>query len=413
MVILAQCAVANGEPNEPNRFLTLKDYVSYAEAHNAGLKSSYQQWVAVTEEVIQAKSLPDPRLTYECYVHPSNATKTQTVSVMQVFPWFGKIGARTETATRNVEAAKQKYQTARLQLLKDVKSDFYEYSYLAGATAIAETNLDLLKRFKGITRAKYNTAEREHPDMVLAEAETARVENMLKGLEQLSESTVSRLKASLNLPAEVNLPWPKQEDFEPAPLDYELLVNLLRQKNPELAGLNSEAMAAKSKVNLAKKDFYPDVGIGLQFEQTRMSGGNTQDSGKDNVSLLVSLNVPLGQDSHKSGQRRAAAEASSIEQQKVEAENNILAKASQVYYEYNDSIRRIGLYRETMIPTAEEQLRSSEAAYRTGSADFVTLLAAQRTLMDYRLSYQRVIADNRQKLAELEMLAGTDLNKQQ
>ena len=48
-----------------------------------------------------------------------------------------------------------------------------------------------------------------------------------------------------------------------------------------------------------------------------------------------------------------------------------------------------------------------------GNADFIALLDGQRTLMDYRLSYQRVLADNRQKLAELEMLAGTELDKQQ
>jgi hypothetical protein len=31
-------------------------------------------------------------------------------------------------------------------------------------------------------------------------------------------------------------------------------------------------------------------------------------------------------------------------------------------------------------------------------------------LLDYYLSYQRALADNRQKLAELEMLAGTELS---
>ena len=97
----------------------------------------------------------------------------------------------------------------------------------------------------------------------------------------------------------------------------------------------------------------------------------------------------------------------------MEAENNILAKLAQAYYEYNDSIKRIGLYRETLIPKAEVQVRSSEAEYRGGNADFNALLDAQRTLTDYSLSYQRALADNRQKLAELEMLAGTDLDKQQ
>jgi outer membrane protein TolC len=329
-----------------------------------------------------------------------------------MFPWFGKINARTDAAAKKAEAAKQKYQAARLSLLKEVKNDFYEYSYLVRATAIAGTNLDLLKRFEEITRTKHITADTGHPDVIRSQVETAKMENMLKGLERLREPTISRLKALLNLPADMNLPAPEQGDFEPAPLDYELFVNLLRQKNPELAGLGFEAMAAKSKVKSAEKNFYPDIGIGLQFEQMKRPGGNTQDSYRDTM-LLLSLNVPLWQDSYRSGQRQAVAEATSIEQQRVETENDILAKSAQAYYEYNDSIKRIGLYRETLIPKAEEQLRSSEAAYRGGNADLNTLLDAQRTLTDYRLSYQRALADNRQKLAELEMLAGTDLDKQQ
>jgi outer membrane protein TolC len=369
LVVLVQCAVAVGEPNnvvvpvtfEPNQFLTLKDYVNYAEAHNAGLKSSYQQWVTATKEAMQAKSLPEPQLTYGTYAQETDMYERQMVVITQMFPWFGKTSARAETAMRSVDAAKQKYQAVRLSLLNEVKSGFYEYAYLAKASDIARANIELLSRFEEITKTKYIAAGAGHQDAIRAQVETARMEGVLKGLEQLREPTVSRLKASLNLPAEANLPWPECEEFEPVPLDYELLVNLLRQKNPELAGLNFEAMAAKSKVMLAEKNFSPDVGIGLQFEQMRRPGGNTQDSGRDAVLLLFSLNVPLWQDGYKGGQRQAVAEATSIEQQKVEAENNILAKAAQVYYEYNDSIRRIRLYRETLIPKAEEQLRSSEA----------------------------------------------------
>ena len=420
LVVLALCAAAMGEPNstilpvivEPNRFLSLEDYTSYAESHNAALKSSYQQWVAATEEAVQASSLPDPQLTYGYYMPPSDKSEKQIVSVTQLFPWFGKMNARADSAVKNAEAAKQKYQAARLLLLKEVKSDFYEYLYLARATVIAGTNLELLKRFEEITRSKYIAAETGHPDVIRAQVERARIETVLRGLEQMREPTVSRLKAALNLPAEMNLPAPQQTDFEPTSLDYELLVNLLRQKNPELVGLGFEAMAAESKVKSAEKNFYPDIGIGLQFEQAKRPGGNTQDSYRDTM-LMLSLNLPLWQDSYRGEQRRAVAEATSIGQQRIEAENSILTKASQAYYEYNDSVKRIGLYRETLIPKAEEQLRSSQAAYREGNADFNTLLDAQQTLMDYRLAYQRVLADNRQKLAELEMLAGTDLTKPQ
>jgi cobalt-zinc-cadmium efflux system outer membrane protein len=174
--------------------------------------------------------------------------------------------------------------------------------------------------------------------------------------------------------------------------------------------LNLEAMAARSRVKLAEKNFYPDIGVGLQWEQMERPGGGSMEKGKDAVLLVFSLNVPLWQDSYKGAQRQAVAEATSIEQQKIDTENSILTKMSQSYYEYNDSIRKIRLYRDVLIPKGKELLQSSETAYRGGTIDFLSLLDAQRMLLDYHLSYERATADNRQKLAELEMLVGTELD---
>jgi outer membrane protein TolC len=426
VLILTQAEAVLAEPNEPakqasqtnggqvtgepNSFLSLEDYLRYAEVHNAGLKSSHQQWQAAMEQVAQAKSLPDPQLTYGYYTQQSDMHEKQMVGVMQMFPWFGKIDARTETAVKNAEAAQQKYRGARLTLFKEVKEGFYEFAYLARANAIATENLELLRHFEEVVRTKHLTAEAGHPDVIRAQVEIARMEDVLQGLNQLREPTVSRLRTALTLPAETNLPWPRVEEFNVEEPEYERLVNLLMQKNPELAGLNLEAMAARSRVKLAEKNFYPDVGIGLQWEQMERPGGSMQQNGKDAVLLMFSLNVPLWQDSYKGAQRQAVAEATSIEQRKIDTENSILTKMSQSYYEYNDSIRKIWLYRDVLIPKGKELLQASETAYRGGTIDFLSLIDAQRMLLDYYLSYQRSLADNRQKLAELEMLVGTELD---
>jgi outer membrane protein, heavy metal efflux system len=410
VLVLAQVGAVLGEANEPNTFLSLGDYLRYAEEHNAGLKSSRQEWIAATEQVPQAKSLPDPQLTYGYYTQQSDMHEKQTVGVMQTFPWFGKIDARTETAAKSAEAAQQKYRGARLALFREVKEGFYEFAYLSRAKAIATENLELLRHFEEVVRTKHLMVEASHPDVIRAQVEIARMEDVLRGLNQLREPTVSRLRTSLTLPAETNLPWPEVEEFNVVEPEYERLVNLLTQKNPELAGLNLEAMAARSRIKLAEKNFYPDVGVGLQWEQMERPGGGSVDKGKDAVLLIFSLNVPLWQDSYKGAQRQAVAEAMSIEQQKINTENSILTKMSQSYYEYNDSSRKIRLYRDVLIPKGKELLQSSETAYRGGTIDFLSLLDAQRMLLDYHLSYERAMADNRQKLAELEMLVGTELD---
>ena len=401
LVVLAQCAVAMGEPNQ---FLTLKDYTSYAESHNAGIKSSYQQLQMALEQVPQAKALPDPQVTYNYWTKQSDLQMKQTVGVMQMFPWFGKIDARTQAAIKETSAAQQKYQAARVALFKEIKEGFYEFAYLARATDTAIENLELFKHFEEVARTKHMTTTTGHPDVIRAQVEIAKMEDVLRGLNQLREPTVSRLRTALTLPADTNLPWPKTEEFNAVELDYERLANILRQKNPELAGLNYEAMAAGSKITLAEKNFYPDIGVGVMWENMDNRGG------RDGVAMVFQMNLPLWRDSYRSGARQAQAQKASIEQQKIETENVLLTKASQSLYEYRDSIRKIRLYRNTLIPKGRELLQASEAAYREGTIDFLSLIDAQRMLLDYHLSLQRAIADNQQKLAELEMLAGTELD---
>ncbi len=407
VIILLPYACAIGEPNETNRFLTLRDYLGYAESHNAGLKSSYQQWQMAIEQVPQAKTLPDPQVNYGYYTRQSDMQMRQMAGVMQEFPWFGKIDARAEAAVKEAAAAQQKYQANRLALFKEVKERFYEFAYLAGAIDIAKENLELMRHFEEVAQTKHMTAEASHPDVIRAQVEIAKMEDVLRGLEQLRQPTVSRLTTALTLPADTNLPWPKTEEFNAVELDYERLVSILRQKNPELAGLNFEAMAAGSKITLAEKNFYPDIGVGVEWTQFDKSGGN---SGQDSVALVFQMNLPLWRDSYSAGERQAQAQKASIEQQKIETENVLLTKASQAHYEYRDSIRKIRLYQDTLIPKGRELLQASEAAYRQGTIDFLSLIDAQRTLLDYHLSLQRAIADNQQKLAELETLAGTELD---
>ncbi len=407
VLVFITSVCASQQPSDANNLLTLQGYLRYASLNNAGLKAAFEEWKSALEQVPQAKALPDPQMQYGYYTRQSDMQMNQMVSVMQMFPWFGKIDAGTEAAMKNAQAVYQMYQASRLALFREVKEGFYEYAYLAKATDIAKENLELLRHFEEVARTKYTAAEASQPDIIRAQVELARMEYVLRSLEQLRKPTVSKLTKALTLPADMNLPWPKVEEFNVAELKYEQIANILKRKNPELASIDFEVMAAKSRIDLAKKNFYPDIGVGVEWTEFERSGGM---SGRDSVALMFQINLPLWRDSYSAGQRQAQAVAASVEQEKIDTENTLLAKAAQSYYDYNDSIRRIRLYHDALIPKGKELLQTSEAAYRAGTIDFLSLIDAQRMLLDYYLSYQRALADNRQKLAELEMLMGTELD---
>jgi len=205
---------ASQQPGDANNLQTLGDYLRFASLSNAGLKAKFEQWKAALEQIPQAKALDDPKFTYSHFIEEVETRvgpQKNKFGIMQVFPWFGKIEARTDVASANAKAARQRYEAAKLKLFWQVKDAFYEFTYLATAIDIAKENLELLQHFEEVVRTKYRAAMATHPDIIRAQVELAKLEDVLKSLEQLREPTVTRLNSILNRPSDAKLTWPKRE----------------------------------------------------------------------------------------------------------------------------------------------------------------------------------------------------------
>jgi outer membrane protein TolC len=404
VLVFISSVLASQEKSEPNIPVSLQDYLRYAALNNAGLKAVFEQWKAAVEQVPQAGTLPDPRFNYGYFIEEVETRigpQRQKFGIMQVFPWFGKIEARTDAAAASAKATRKQYEARKLKLFFEVKEAFYEYTYLARAIEIARENLELVKGFEEVVRIKYMATAATHPDFIRAQVELAKIEDVLKNLEDLREPIVARLNAVLNRQSFEMLPWPRRKEFVPVQIQRGKLIELLKQMNPELGALDFELEAAKSKVELAKKKFYPDIGVGVDSIQT---GG-----GEDAVILMFSLNLPIWRDSYKAAHRQAKANVRKTSQQKRQSENTLIARAERVLYDFEDSSRKIQLYGDILVPKAEELLEASETAYTGGTIDFLSLVDAQRTLLEFQLRYERAVTDNQQKLANLKMLAGAEL----
>jgi cobalt-zinc-cadmium efflux system outer membrane protein len=407
----------SGAPREENISLgenpMLSDYLRYAALNNAGLKAAFEQWKMAVEQVPQAKSLPDPKFTYGYFIEEVETRvgpQRNKLEIMQTFPWFGKIEARTDAAAATAKAARQRYEAAKLKLFFEVKDAYYEYVYLSGAVKIAQENLELIKHFEQVARTKYMAAAIGHPDVIRAQVELARLEDHVKTLEELRTPIVARLNASLNRRSLEMLPWPQKQMFQAAEVSREKVIELLIAQNPELKALDFEREAAASRVELAKKKFWPDVDVGLGWIDTgsAMNPG-TPDSGKDPIILMFTMNLPIWRESYKAAELQAKADALRTSQHKTEMENTIVARAERALYDFEDSNRKTKLYGDVLVPKAEELLRASETAYQAGTVDFLSLINAQQKLLEFQLRYERAVADNQQGLARLEMLVGSEL----
>ena len=413
VLVFVQCADASERPRDANSLVELEDYLTFAALNNAGLKAAFEQWQIAVAQVPQAKSLPDPTFTYGYFIEEVETRvgpQRQKLEIMQMFPWFGELEARTDAAAAAAKAARKRYEAAKLKLFFEVKEAFYEYTYLARALEIAAENLELTRHFEEVARTKYMAAAAGHPDVIRAQVELAKQEDQLTALEELRKPIVARLNAVLNRRSLDMLPWPAKEEFRTVEVSREEMIELLKARNPELEALDFELEAAKSTVEVTKKKFWPDIGVGVSWIDTGGAvGPAVRGSGNDPIALMLTMNLPIWREGYKAAELQAKANVRKTSQQKTQAENSIVSAAERTLYDFQDSHRKIRLYRDVLMPKAEELLGASEMAYRAGTIDFLSLTDAQRMLLRYQLYYERAVADNAQKLAELEMLAGTQL----
>lgn len=400
-MVTAIFSPASAQPADPNIPTCLADYLKLAELHNAELKAAMEGRMAALEEIPQAKSLSDPVISYGYATEPT--PQRSAFEVMQMFPWFGTIKARGEAASAMAKSAGQSYEAKRLAVYYDVKAAFYEYNYLGKAVEITTENLELVRHFEQVARTQYAASTATHPDVIRAQIELAELENELVSLEKQRPAVVARLNSILNRPSGSELPWPKDADHKQVTIDRQRLFAMVSQNNPELKAMDYRIEAAQSGKTLAEKRFYPEIGIGVGVD-----AGMGEDMGSRTMPK-IQLSLPLWRDNYKAKERQAQAQLRQVRQEKIQKDNDLAANAEQAIYEFENTQREMTLYGEVIIPKVKEMLTASETAYQAGTIDFLSLIDAQRKFLSYRLRYERVLADNAQKLAELEMLAGKEL----
>ena len=392
----------------------LSDYLAYAALNNAGLEAAFNRWQASLERVEQVKTLPDPRFSYRYFIEEVETrvgAQRQAFEISQMFPWFGKLNLQGDAMLQAAQAQQQRYEAIKQALFFKVKEAYYEYCYLAKAIAIAEENVNLLRHLESVARIRFKVAAASHPDVIRAQVELGKLDDRHRGLQDLRAPTKARLNAALNRPVKAGLPEPSEFEAAGLSVTEKQLFDRLAENNPELKSLDFEIAGQKQNIELARKNYYPDITLGVNYIDTADSTGgrDTSDDGKNAVAAMVSVNVPLWRGKNAAGVREARQRYIAATHDKIEKNNTLNAELELVLYRFRDAERKIDLYQNALLPKGREALKVSEASYRAGEAGFLDLIDTQRILLEFELAFERSRADREQSLAKVEMLVGREI----
>ncbi|MBU4307032.1 MAG: TolC family protein [Candidatus Aminicenantes bacterium] len=392
---------------------SLDDLLTVAALNNPGLQAAFYRWQAVLEGTNQARALPDPLFTFAYFIQEVETRvgpQQSKIGIMQMFPWFDKLKLKGKAALAAAKSARQIYEQTRFNLFYNVKNYFYEYYYIFKNIKILEENISLLETLSAAIKAKYRSGVAAYADLIKIQLEKNFLADQLRSARERLIPMQSKLNSILNRDAKARLPLPNQIPFSQKTINEAQLLAWLRENSPELKSLEYLASKAEIDIKLAKRNYFPDFSLGVDYiitGEATMAG--VADSGKDPIAAMIQISLPVWFSKNKAGVSMARANLKAAENQKRERENNLLAELEMVFFNYNDAAQKTILYRDTLLVQARQVVKVVEAAYKSGKADILNFIDSQRMLLDLELKYERSLASQAQKLAELEMLVGRDL----
>lgn len=184
---------------------------------------------------------------------------------------------------------------------------------------------------------------------------------------------------------------------------------MAKENRPELRAGIALIERSDQAYSLAKKDYYPDLTIGANYFQIDEGPLPFSDNGEDAFNVVFSINVPIWR-TKLSSQVRSASEM--IKAQKNQYENILnrtLFEVKDYHFRIQTARETFDLYKNVLIPQADQSLKSAEVGYVTGVVDFLDLLDAERILLQIQFGYWKAYTDYLKRIADMERAVGMEL----
>ncbi len=403
---------------------TLDDYLEYAALNNPGLEAAFNRWKAALQKVPQARALDDPKFTYAYYIKEVETRvgpQRHKFELSQMFPWFGKLHVKGNIALEAANTDRERYEAEKLKLFFEVKDAYYEYYYLTRAIATTEEHKRLIIYLESVARTNYSTGITPYGDLIKAQVELGKLEDSLLTLRDLQDPIVAKLNEALNRPFNHSLPFPKVIPEETMSFTDDQMLSRLRESNPELKAIDFTIAQEEAAIDLAKKNYFPDLTLGVEYINTNPAMEpapdpetgevpRVKDDGKDPVIAKFAINLPIWYNKYSAGEKEARLRHLAALSERRDRENSLIADLKMELYNFRDAERKIDLYRDTLVPKAKQSYNVIQKAFTAGKTDFLDVVDAERTLLEFQLSYERALANRAKRLAKLEQLIGQEIS---
>mgnify|MGYP003110996559 CR=1 FL=1 len=364
----------------------LESYIQEAQQNNPDIQAVELRYNIAEEKVDGVNSLPNTEFSAGYFVsEPETRTGAQKArfSVKQMLPWFGTITARENYATSMAEAEFIEITIAKRKLALSVSEFYYQLYEIRAKQIVLEENIQLLETYERLALTSLEVDKASAVDVLRLQIRQNELQQQIEVLLQQSTGIQAALNSLLNraydasIEVATNLEIPETDPV----YSYEAL-----SLNPELLKYDKlyESVTQSETLNLKEK--LPNIGFGLDFIPVEERPDvNFNDNGKDIVMPMVSVSIPIFNNSYKSISRQNELRQQEIETQREQRLNVLESAFAKAQSQRNQA--RIAYY------TQERNLKQAQDAeeilvknYETGTIDFNDVLDIQELQLKFQMN---------------------------
>lgn len=372
---------------------TLADLLRFAMLNNPRVEAAYYAWAASVERITTARSLPDPRLTFEADI--TDTLEALMPGLMMDLPGPGKLRAAGDAAAAEARVGYFAFEAEVLRTALALKSAYYRLHFLEDTVRVERETLALLDDLEQLARSQNAAGRVTLQDVLRAQIDREQLDTQVENIEDSRGPLLAELKAALGLGAELpDPPVPRSFERSPDPPEADEIFASALERNPSIRAMAAEVRRSEAMLDLARKSRVPDFSFGIEADveaspvMWRPSMGITLPLWRDKIAAEIA-----GARAEKHG----AAARLSAEQISLAVELTALL------YLYRESARNEELLAVRLIPRARQSLEVARTGYSTAQSSFLDLSDAQRQLLAFELALVEARTRRELALAELSL----------
>ena len=248
---------------------SLDDLIAIAINSNPEILAARDQAKAVGEQLSAARAIPNPefegvRGQQKSRADNSRIGSTSSWSVTQPLDMPYTRIPRVNAAEAQLQASDAMRIAKEFEIISKVKNRYYDYMRRQEELKAANEDMELTRQIRDRIQLRYQVGETAKFELIRAETDFLNV----KMVAQASQSRLNQSKSQLRqavgpqLPAnfEIAIAPFKEIEFPPLPI----LVEEIRNQNPELTRAKAELASAESKLSLEKNSRLPKLALKAQ-----------------------------------------------------------------------------------------------------------------------------------------------------